>query len=132
MIVAFTGLPDSTGSPPRPLLDVWLADMDEVRVPALVDSGSLHTLLPRWLADSAGLDLSGADHRSLAVAAGSTDAAFVTTALSVADASWEAEVGFCDPWIYSWGILGQSSFLRYFVVTFRAADFEFEVEALAT
>jgi len=27
-----------------------------------------------------------------------------------------------------WGLLGQLSFFRYFVVTFRAADFELEIE----
>jgi hypothetical protein len=41
---------------------------------------------------------------------------------------WEAPVGFCDPWPYGWGFLGQQSFFRFFVVTFRAADWELKVE----
>ena len=32
------------------------------------------------------------------------------------------------PWPYSWALLGHTAFFRYFTVTFRAADFEFEVQ----
>ncbi|MGH3923360.1 MAG: hypothetical protein ACRDTT_10900 [Pseudonocardiaceae bacterium] len=32
-----------------------------------------------------------------------------------------------DGWPHAWGLLGQLSFFRYFVVTFRAADFELEI-----
>lgn len=127
MIVAYTELPDIAGGSPRPLLDVAVADMDELRFPCLVDSGAVHTLVPRWLAGGAGLDLAGAERRSLAVAATASEAWFVTTRLTAAGHVWEAEVGFCDPWPYSWGLLGQRSFFRYFTVTFRAADRHFEV-----
>lgn len=113
---------------PRPLLDIAVADMDDARVPCLVDSGSVHTLLPRWLALAAGIDLQGTERRELAVAAGSTSASFVTTSLRSGEFVWEAEVGFCDPWPYSWGLLGQRSFFHFFTVTFRASDFEFEFE----
>jgi len=101
--------------------------MDDLRYPCLVDSGAVNTLLPRWLAESAAVDLGGAERRSLAVATSATEAAFVTVGLSAADRRWEAEIGFCDPWPYSWGLLGDRSFFRSFTVTFRAADFEFEV-----
>lgn len=52
----------------------------------------------------------------------------VTTLLSVGGHSWEADVGFCDPWPYSWGLLGHLSFFRFFTVVFRAVDLEFELE----
>jgi len=132
VIVPHTQLPEEAGGGPRPLLDVVVADMDELRFPCLVDSGALHTLLPHWLADAAGLNLQGAERRSLAVATTATDAAFVTTLLTVGGHSWEADIGFCDPWPYSWGLLGQQSFFRYFTVTFRAADWEFEVVPVAS
>lgn len=130
MIVPYAELPQGAGDWPRPLLDVRVADMDEVHVPCLVDSGSVHTLLPAWLAGSAGISLDGVDPRGLAVAGGATDGAFTSVRLTAASSSWEAEVGFCDPWPYAWGLLGQQSFFRYFTVTFRAADFEFEVELI--
>ncbi len=130
MIVPYTELPGNASPWPRPLLDVAVADMDEVRVPCLVDSGSLHTLLPGWLADAAGIPLDGLDRSALAVAAGATDAAFTPVQLTAAGASWEAHVGFCNPWPYAWGLLGQRSFFRNFTVTFRAADFHFQVEPI--
>jgi hypothetical protein len=126
VIVPYTALPQEIGGP-RPLLDVVVADMDELRFPALVDSGATNTLLPRWLADSAGVGLGESHRRSLAVASTVTDAVFVTTRLTGGGHTWESEVAFCEPWPYSWGLLGQRSFFRYFTVTFRAVDFEFEV-----
>jgi len=127
VIVPYTELPDTAESWPRPLLDVLVADMADVLVPCLVDSGALHTLLPRWVAEAGGIDIAGAETRALAVAATGTKAALVTTRLTAAGHTWEAEVGFCHPWPYAWGLLGQLSFFRYFTVTFRAVDFSFEL-----
>lgn len=132
MIVPFTELPDGPGGGARPLLDVRIGDMDELRHPCLVDSGALHTLMPRWLADAAAIDLSGAPRRSLAVATSATEASLVVARMSGGGHTWEAEIGFCDPWPFSWGLLGQRSFFRFFTVTFRAADLEFEVEPIAS
>lgn len=128
MIVPCTELPDDAGGWPRPVLDVAVADMDDVLVPCLVDSGALHTLLPNWVAAAAGIDLPAREGRELAVAAGVSRAAFVKTQLTAAGHTWEAEVGFCEPWPYVWGLLGQLSFFRFFTVVFRAADFTFEAE----
>ncbi|MGH9280518.1 MAG: hypothetical protein ACRD12_20795 [Acidimicrobiales bacterium] len=80
------------------------------------------------MADAAGVALEGSRHSRLSVAAATTEARFVVVALQAAGLSWEAEVGFCDPWPYAWGLLGHLSFFRFFVVTFRAADFEFVLE----
>ncbi len=109
MIVPYTELPGDAGPWPRPLLDVAVADMDEVLVPCLVDSGSLHTLLPAWLTDAAGISPSGLDRRTLAVAGGTTDAAFTAVWLTAAGTSWEAQVAFCHPWPYVCGGFSASS-----------------------
>jgi hypothetical protein len=127
VIVSYTELPEDIGGWPRPLVDISVADMDEARVPCLVDSGALFTLLPRWIAQAAGVDILGGEKRTLAVASTATDAAFVTTRIAAAGHMWEAEVGFCEPWPYAWGLAGQLSFFRQFTVVFRAADFEFEL-----
>lgn len=132
MIVPYTELPDIAGGWPRPLLDVLVADMDDAVLPCLVDSGAVNTLLPSWIADEAGVDMEGATRRQLAVGGAGTTAAFVTIPLSAANYTWEAEVGFCDPWPYGWGLLGQASFFRYFTVTFRAVDLEFDVEPVTS
>lgn len=126
MIVAYTGLPLEVGGP-RPLLDLTLGDMDEATVPCLVDSGAVHTLLPLWLARAAGIDPGPDGSRALGVAAITVAATFRTVPLRAAGHAWEAEVGFCDPWPFAWGLLGQRSFFRYFTVTFRAVDHELEV-----
>lgn len=131
MIVGYTDLPAPAGSGPRPLLDLAVGDVDDVVVPCLVDSGAVHTLLPRWLALSAGLSLDGAEPRALAVAGAGTHAEFVSCRLAVAGHAWEGRVGFADPWPYSWGLLGHDAFFRFFTVTFRGADLEFEVDPIA-
>lgn len=97
MIVAYTEMPDGTGSGPRPLLDVALDDMDELRFPCLVDSGASHTLMPRWLADAAGIDLGSGDRRTLAVARTATEAAFQTVRMTAGGHVWEANLAFCHP-----------------------------------
>lgn len=130
MIVPFTELPHDDRGWARPLLDVAVADMDDVLLPCLVDSGALNTLLPGWVAEVAGIDCRGAPTTSLAVGGQGTQATLVTTSLTAAGHSWEAEIGFCDPWPYGWGLLGQLAFFRRFTVTFRAIDVEFEVEPI--
>lgn len=124
----FRELPNDDGRRPRPALDVSLGDAADMRVRCLVDSGALNTLLPRWVADLAGIDCADAPTRVLGVGGMGTQARLVTTALTIGDHTWEAEVGFCDPWPHGFGLLGQLSFFRYFVVTLRAADLELEIE----
>lgn len=128
MRIAYRELPHDLSTWRRPLLDVSVGNVEEVRVRCLVDSGALNTLLPDWVADVAGIDTRDAPTRALGIAGGATTARMVTTLLTAGEHSWEAEVGFCDPWPRGWGLLGQVSFFRYFVVTFRAADFELEIE----
>lgn len=130
MRVPYTELPDEGGGWPRPVLDVVIDDMDDILIPCLVDSGALHTLFPRWVAEAGALSLEGGRAVALAVAAASTSATFTTVRMSAAGHAWEGQIGFCDPWPYAWGLLGQIAFFRFFTVTFRAADFEFEVEPI--
>ena len=130
MIVPYTELPDEAGGSPRPVLDVAFEDMDDVLVPCLVDSGAVHTLLPSWVAEAAAVRLSDAQPRILGVGGTSTSASFVVVRFVVGGRAWEAEAGFCDPWPYAWGLLGQASFFRFFTITFRAADFEFEIDPI--
>lgn len=132
MIFRYTELPDSTESGPRPILDVSLAGMESVLVPCLVDSGAVNSLLPAWSADVAGVDLTGVANKRLGVGGGTTTARFVTVTLAAANLAWEAHVGFCKHWPYAWGLLGHDSFFRWFTVTFRAADHEFELEPITT
>lgn len=127
MIYPFVELRQDPSEFPRPVLDVVVGLASEVLVPCLVDSGAMNTLLPDWVADLAGIDCTGAPEIALGVGGSGVVARLVPTVLTVGEYSWETEVGFCDPWPRSWGLLGQRSFFRYFEVTFRTADFELEI-----
>lgn len=87
--------------------------------------------MPAWVGRESGVTL-GEATLALWVGGGLTAARFAKVRLGLGDHAWEAPVGFCDPWPYGWGLLGQQSFFRFFVVTFRAADWELEVEPLAS
>ena len=124
----YTELPGEGLGVARPVLDIVVEGLVEAPLRCLVDSGSIHTLMPTWVASEAGLELDGCEDRSLRLGGGEVTARFARAHLSVAGQRWEAPVGFCDPWPYGWGLLGQESFFRFFVVTFRAADWELEIE----
>jgi len=127
VIVPYTELPQAAGPGPRPLLDLTFGDVEDVFVPCLADSGAVQTLVPQWVASDCGVTLDHVPPATFGVGGGSTQARFAIVRLSVGGYAWEAAVGFCDPWPYAWGLLGHASFFRFFIVTFRAADFEFEL-----
>ena len=131
LIVLYTELPGDAGWP-RPLLDISVAGLDEATFPCLVDSGSLNSLLPRWVGEIIGLSLDHVEPRRLVVGGAVTEARFCPVPLMAGEHGWEAEVGFAHPWPYEWGLLGQLSFFRYFTVIFRASDFEFEIVPVET
>lgn len=124
----FAELPGGASPVARPVLDVTVAGMIEAPLRCLVDSSSVNTLMPAWVASAAGVGLDDAEVRRFAVGGATVDARFAVVRLAVGGHSWEAPVGFCDPWPYGWGLLGQAGFFRFFTVTFRAADWELEVE----
>lgn len=131
MIYPYVELPNDPAGWPRPVLDVVVGHMGEVLMPCLADTGAMNTIMPGWVADLAGIDLVGAPSRRLGIGGTATVARLVPTMLSIDEYSWEAEVAFCDPWPRGWGLLGQTSFFRFFEVTFRAADLELELQPLS-
>lgn len=111
-----------------PLLDVTVADVEDVRLPCLVDSGALHTLLPAWAARVGGIRTARRRPADLG-SRGEDKRGEIRRHPDEHSGAWECEVGSATPWPYAWGLLGQVSFFRFFTVTFRVADFEFEVTA---
>lgn len=126
MIIPYRQLP-GTGSS-RPFLDVLIGP-SHFRVSALVDSGAVHGLFHPLVAESGGIDLTGADERELQVGPGLAPAAalFVVVPMEVGGYRWEAEVGFTETMGLDWGLLGQTAFFRWFTTTFRTYDDEFEI-----
>lgn len=126
----YSELPGDPATLARPVLDVIVEGMVEAPLRCLVDSGSIHTLMPAWVATEAGVPVDRTDEHHLLVAGSGVVARFAAVQLTVGDHRWKATVGFCKPWPYGWGLLGQTSFFRFFVVTFRAGDWELEIQPL--
>ncbi|UGQ41210.1 hypothetical protein [Rhodococcus aetherivorans] len=119
------------------MLDVTFTGVHEITTKCLVDSGALNTIFDSGLAYAAGVDLTDAETGDSNVGGGTVELKFVKLHLSVPSVTdphepgepfiWEARVAFADNWGARPGLLGHE-FFRFFTVTFRAADLEFEIE----
>jgi hypothetical protein len=112
----------------RPALLVQLEGLSDVPYACLVDSGAVANRLPATLATRAGLPLEDAlDEDRIAVAGLATTGWLLRVDVSVSGETLDLPVWFCDPWPWSFGLLGQEGFFRYFRVTFCAAEGWLEV-----
>ena len=129
MIIPYRQLLASATS--RPFVDVLIGP-SPFRVSALVDSGAVHGLFHPDVAVESRIDLGGAEQRPIAYgpAGASAAATFITVPLELDGFTWEAEIGFTPVMSLDWGLLGQSAFFRWFTVTFRTYDDEFEVQPI--
>jgi hypothetical protein len=123
----YVELPGEVG-PLRPAIDVQLEGLHEVRYACLVDSGAVANRLPAALATLAGLSLEDAlDEDRIAVAGLATTGRLLRADVTVSGETLDVPVWFCDPWPWSFGLLGQEGFFRYFRVTLCAAEGWLEV-----
>jgi hypothetical protein len=93
----------------------------------LLETGAVHNRFALWVAEAAGIDLTGAEQRTVALGGFATTAHLAMTPLQLADHNWEAPVWFCDPWPLAFHLLGQEGFFRWFEVRLRAASYEMEI-----
>ena len=100
MIFEYTPMPG--GADARPLLHVRLGGAS-LGFAGLVDTGSVNTIFDGWIADAVEIDLNGADRRLLSIGGRTYETAFVTTEMTAAGHTWEAEVGFASGWQLGWG-----------------------------
>lgn len=130
MILPYRQLPGS--APSRPFVDVLIGP-SPFRVSGLVDSGAVHGLFHPDVAAEGAIDLGGAEERPIAYGpAGVTATAkFITVPLEFDGFTWEAEIGFTPVMSLDWGLLGHAAFFRWFTVTFRTYDDEFEVAPIS-
>ena len=128
MRFAFERLPGATVDIARPALEVTLiGPAHSLTTLALVDTGSLHNRFAVWIADLAGIDLSGAESERIGVGGRVINARTVPATIQLDGFQWEAPVSFCDPWPFDFHLLGQQGFLRWFRVVLDAADETMEV-----
>lgn len=123
----FKELPGTSGDYLRPAVPVTLEGLARAPQLCLLDTGALHNRFAAWVAGAAGIDLTGSDEESFAVAGFVTAARLASVHLTLGDVTWEAPVWFCDPWPLAFHLLGQEGFLRRFDVRLRATVYEIEI-----
>lgn len=83
---------------PRPVLAVVVEHLEHVPLYCLVDTGSLRTRLPAWIAEAAGLDLSAAATERIAVGGMTYLARFDHVQLRTHYGVVTCGAWFCDGW----------------------------------
>lgn len=108
---------------PRPVVPVVVEELTAAPQLCLVDTGSVHTRLPLWLAEAVGIDLTGAPTQRIALGGHHCVAGATRCTLTIAGNTYDAPVTFCDPWPFAFsGLLGQEDFLRFFRLELCVAE----------
>lgn len=107
---------------PRPVVPVTVAGLEQAPQLCLLDTGALRNLFGLWLAEAAGIGLAAESGERLAVGGVVTEARQARVDLRVDDVRFDAAVWFCDPWPFSFNLLGQEGFLRVFHLQLCAAE----------
>jgi hypothetical protein len=124
----FVELPIDHATIQRPAIPVQVEDLEEAPQLCLIDTGSYANRFGAWLADAVGIDLAGAPEEKLAIGGVLTDARLARADLTIAGVRYDAPIAFCEPWPFSFNLLGQEGFLRFFRVTLCAKEFWLDVE----
>lgn len=127
MKFAFKELPGTSHDYLRPAVPVTVEGIPRAPQLCLLDTGALHNRFGVWVAEAAGIELSGAEQQRVAVGGFETRARQAFVRLSLGDVTWEAPVWFCDPWPLAFHLLGQEGFFRWFDVRVRAAFYEIDI-----
>ena len=106
----------------RPVVPVVVAGLEGAPQLCLVDTGALRNVFGRWIAEAAGISLEDAPAERLAVGGVFTEAKMARVDLAVGDVRLDAAVWFCEPWPFSFNLLGQEGFLRRFHLELCAAQ----------
>ena len=109
----------------RPAVPIRIGSTEFSPRVALVDSGSEHTLAPRWIADQARINLDGSPTLELGIGGRVAVATFADVELHLhrehdgnEHVSWTTTVGFVEPWDARFAIvLGQIGFFDEFTVS---------------
>jgi len=116
---------------PRPMMPVQFTQSGgSVTRISVLDTGADDTVLPDWIAPAVGLDLTGAEERSIGLA-GRTPlpCRYAPVEIQISDGvhetyRWTAVVGFVAATALPRPLLGLAGFLQYFDAEFRGFDLE--------
>lgn len=106
----------------RPAVLVDVEGLEDAPQLCLVDSASLRNRFARWLADAAGIPLSGSPEERVAIGGVVTTASVARVELRFGELRLDVPVWFCDPWPFAFHVLGQEGFLRYVHLELCAAE----------
>jgi hypothetical protein len=123
--VRFAFSEDSLGAS-RPLVDVSIEEFEQP-LRCLIDTGSLRTRLPGWIAGVVGLDLEDAPSERISVGGRRTTARQSHVSLAIAGVVLPSSVWFCEPWDAPFGLIGQEDVLRAFRLVYSAHQEWFEL-----
>ncbi len=124
----FVELPGETANLVRPVIPVQVEDLEDAPQLCLVDTGATTNRFGSWIAEAAGIDLTGAPESRVVVGGVSATARHARADLTIARQRYDAPVTFCDPWPFAFNLLGQEGFLRFFRVTLCAAEYWLDVD----
>lgn len=107
----------------RPAVPIQVEDLEDAPQICLLDSGATSNRFPSWVAEAAGVSVSDPlDEDEITVGGVRTSGRLLSVELIVSTVRFQAPVWFCDPWPFSFGLLGQEGFFRFFRVTLCAAE----------
>ena len=128
----FKELPGTLGDYLRPAVPVTVEGIARAPQLCLLDTGALHNRFAAWVADAAGVDLTGGARSASPWGASSPPHGRHRCRPTLGEVTWESSVWFCDPWPLAFHLLGQEGFFRWFDVRVRAAVYEVEIEPEAS
>ena len=117
---------------PQPVLDVRLTGAADASLPCLIDTGTMRTRLPAWVADELGIDLTdSAPPQSIALGGMTLTAFPAPVVLRTKEGTIITTVWFCPGWNSPFGLLGQEGFLDQYRFTLDVAEGWFALESAA-
>ena len=123
----FKELPGVAADYRRPVVPISVEGLENAPQLCLLDTGALHNRFAAWVAVSAGIDLVHSEVEKFAVGGFISEARLTRVQLALGIHRWEAPVWFCDPWPFSFHLLGQEGFFRWFDVRVRAARYTLDI-----
>jgi len=105
MRFSFKELPGTSRDYLLPAVPVTVEGMSRAPQLCLLDTGALHNRFAAWVAEAAGIDLTGANEERIAVGGFEAVGRRAEVQLTLGDTTWEAPVWFCDPWPLAFHLL---------------------------
>ncbi len=99
------------------MLGVEVRSEQSVRLPCLIDTGSLRTRMPAWVAEELDIKLDDVPSENIGLGGSVTSAHAVDVAITTVAGTFPTTVWFCRGWHSDFGLLGQEGFLERYRLT---------------